>query len=108
MMESLGSELHSVYENAYNIKWSDHMSSVPFSTAYSRLMCFPFFSRWRANELIKSIPPKDLPQIRAKVAAVELLKGHRADIGLQRTWHGNYIASVSLAGDMKLFSRWII
>uniref|UniRef100_A0A8C3H7D3 Unconventional myosin-Id n=1 Tax=Chrysemys picta bellii TaxID=8478 RepID=A0A8C3H7D3_CHRPI len=51
------------------------------------------YRRWRANVLIKSIPPEDLPQLRAKVAAMELLKGHRADIGLQRAWEGNYIAS---------------
>ncbi|XP_042332363.1 unconventional myosin-Id isoform X1 [Sceloporus undulatus] len=51
------------------------------------------YFRWKAHELIKSIPPKDLPQIRAKVAAVELLKGHRVDIGLQRAWQGNYLAS---------------
>ncbi|XP_015278854.1 PREDICTED: unconventional myosin-Id-like [Gekko japonicus] len=51
------------------------------------------YHRWRAHELIKSIPPKDLPQIRAKVAAMELLKGHRADIGLHRAWHGDYMAS---------------
>uniref|UniRef100_A0A8C3S0V5 Unconventional myosin-Id n=1 Tax=Chelydra serpentina TaxID=8475 RepID=A0A8C3S0V5_CHESE len=53
------------------------------------------YHRWRANVLIKSIPPEDLPQLRAKVAAMELLKGHRADIGLQRAWEGNYIASVN-------------
>ncbi|XP_043359282.1 unconventional myosin-Id isoform X1 [Dermochelys coriacea] len=51
------------------------------------------YHRWRANVLIKSIPPEDLPQLRAKVAAMELLKGHRADIELQRAWEGNYIAS---------------
>ncbi|KAK9396817.1 unconventional myosin-Id [Crotalus adamanteus] len=50
------------------------------------------YYRWRAHELIKSIPPKDLPQIKAKVAALELLKGHRGDIGLQRVWQGNYLA----------------
>uniref|UniRef100_A0A670YQU6 Myosin ID n=1 Tax=Pseudonaja textilis TaxID=8673 RepID=A0A670YQU6_PSETE len=50
------------------------------------------YYRWRAHELIKSIPPKDLPQIKAKVAALELLKGHRGDIGLQRNWQGNYLA----------------
>ncbi|NXC88753.1 MYO1D protein, partial [Cercotrichas coryphoeus] len=48
--------------------------------------------RWRAAELIRSVPPEALPQLRAKVAAMELLKGHRADIGLQRAWRGNYIA----------------
>lgn len=30
---------------------------------------------------------------------MELLKGHRADIGLQRAWQGNYIALVS-AGEL--------
>lgn len=54
-----------------------------------------FCGRWRAGELIRSIPPKDLPQLRAKVAAMEVLKGHRADLGLQRAWEGNYIALVS-------------
>ncbi|NXP34171.1 MYO1D protein, partial [Leiothrix lutea] len=51
-----------------------------------------FGGRWRAAELIRSVPPEMLPQLRAKVAAMELLKGHRADIGLQRAWQGNYIA----------------
>ncbi|GCB60495.1 hypothetical protein scyTo_0014182 [Scyliorhinus torazame] len=51
------------------------------------------FQRWRAYQLIKSIPPADLPQIKAKVAAVENLKGQRVDLGLQRTWEGNYLAT---------------
>ncbi|KAJ7398343.1 Unconventional myosin-Ig [Pitangus sulphuratus] len=50
------------------------------------------YHRWRAGELIRSVPPEVLPQLRAKVAAMEVLKGHRADIGLQRAWQGNYIA----------------
>lgn len=54
-----------------------------------------FYGRWRAGELIRSVPPEVLPQLRAKVAAMEVLKGHRADIGLQRAWEGNYIALVS-------------
>lgn len=54
-----------------------------------------FTYRWRASQLIKSIPASDLPQVRAKVAAMEMLKGHRADLGLQRAWEGNYLASVS-------------
>lgn len=53
-----------------------------------------FTSRWRASELIKSLPASDLPQVRAKVAAMEMLKGQRADLGLQRAWEGNYLASV--------------
>ena len=54
-----------------------------------------FIYRWRASQLIKSIPASDLPQVRAKVAAMEMLKGQRADLGLQRAWEGNYLASVS-------------
>lgn len=55
-----------------------------------------FACRWRASQLIKTIPASDLPQVRAKVAAMEMLKGQRADLGLQRAWEGNYLASVSL------------
>ncbi|XP_021104543.1 unconventional myosin-Id isoform X4 [Heterocephalus glaber] len=51
------------------------------------------FNRWRASQLIKSIPASDLPQVRAKVTAMEMLKGQRADLGLQRVWEGNYLAS---------------
>ncbi|XP_074045056.1 unconventional myosin-Id isoform X2 [Macrotis lagotis] len=53
------------------------------------------YQRWRAAQLIRSIPPADLPQVRAKVAAMEMLKGHRADLGLQRAWEGNYLAAKS-------------
>lgn len=56
------------------------------------------YGRWRAGELIRSVPPKDLPQLRAKVAAMEVLKGHRADLGLQRAWEGDYITLVSTRG----------
>ena len=59
-----------------------------------------FCGRWRAGELIRSVPPEVLPQLRAKVAAMEVLKGHRADIGLQRAWEGNYIALVSTSEAM--------
>ncbi|MBN3271327.1 MYO1D protein, partial [Polyodon spathula] len=49
------------------------------------------YNRWRASHLIRSLPPEDLPQVRAKVAALETLKGHRADLGLLRAWEGNYL-----------------
>ncbi|XP_032890982.1 unconventional myosin-Id [Amblyraja radiata] len=51
------------------------------------------YQRWRAFQLIKSIPPADLPQVRAKVAAFANLKGQRGDLGLQRSWEGNYLAT---------------
>ncbi|CAH2302745.1 unconventional myosin-Id [Pelobates cultripes] len=49
--------------------------------------------RWRAYQLIKTLPVAEIPKVRAKVAAFENLKGHRADMGLQRIWEGSYLAS---------------
>ncbi|XP_053569259.1 unconventional myosin-Id-like [Bombina bombina] len=49
--------------------------------------------RWRAFHLIKSLPPAEIPKVRAKVAALENLKGHRTDMGLQRHWEGSYLTS---------------
>lgn len=31
--------------------------------------------------------------MRAKVASLEALKGQRADLGLHRSWEGNYLVS---------------
>lgn len=42
--------------------------------------------------------------MRAKVAALETLKGHRADMGLQRAWEGNYLVSV-IGGSFSSFSN---
>uniref|UniRef100_A0A8C9SZ44 Myosin ID n=1 Tax=Scleropages formosus TaxID=113540 RepID=A0A8C9SZ44_SCLFO len=52
-----------------------------------------FSLRWWAWTLIRSLSPEDVLQVRAKVAALESLKGHRADLGLQRAWEGNYMVS---------------
>lgn len=62
----------------------------------SKTFCL-FTYRWRASQLIKTIPASDFcPQVRAKVAVRNKLKGQRADLGPQRAWEGNYLASVSL------------
>uniref|UniRef100_A0A672GXY9 Unconventional myosin-Id n=1 Tax=Salarias fasciatus TaxID=181472 RepID=A0A672GXY9_SALFA len=50
-------------------------------------------SRWWAWTLIKGLSPEEALQVRAKVACLEALKGHRADMGLQRAWEGNYLVS---------------
>ncbi|KAJ3607764.1 hypothetical protein NHX12_024815, partial [Muraenolepis orangiensis] len=47
--------------------------------------------KWWAWTLIKGLNPEEVLQIRAKVAALEALKGQRADLGLQRAWEGNYL-----------------
>uniref|UniRef100_A0A8C9QWT9 Unconventional myosin-Id n=1 Tax=Scleropages formosus TaxID=113540 RepID=A0A8C9QWT9_SCLFO len=55
------------------------------------------YNRWWAWTLIRSLSPEDVLQVRAKVAALESLKGHRADLGLQRAWEGNYMGSSCFA-----------
>lgn len=55
-------------------------------------------SRWWAWTLIKGLTPEETLQVRAKVASLEALKGQRADMGLQRTWEGNYLVSVRDGG----------
>uniref|UniRef100_A0A4W3JKB0 Myosin IG n=1 Tax=Callorhinchus milii TaxID=7868 RepID=A0A4W3JKB0_CALMI len=52
------------------------------------------FNRWRARQIVKNIPPSDMPQIKAKVAAMDVLQGLRKDWGFQRTWEHNYLSSV--------------
>nr|AAQ11360.1 myosin 1d [Xenopus laevis] len=51
------------------------------------------YNRWRGYQIIKSLPPAEIPKVRAKVAAFENLKGHRVDMGLQGCWEGSYLAS---------------
>ncbi|XP_072185071.1 unconventional myosin-Ig isoform X2 [Excalfactoria chinensis] len=53
------------------------------------------FRRWRARQIIKNIPPSDMAQIRAKVAAMGVLHGLRKDWGCQRGWMRDYLSSTS-------------
>ncbi|XP_071890163.1 unconventional myosin-Ig [Anas platyrhynchos] len=53
------------------------------------------FRRWRARQIVKNIPPSDMAQIRAKVAAMEVLQGLRKDWGCQRGWARDYLSSAS-------------
>uniref|UniRef100_A0AC11BY26 Myosin ID n=1 Tax=Ovis aries TaxID=9940 RepID=A0AC11BY26_SHEEP len=93
------SYIHEVARRFHGIKtMRDYGKHVQWPTPPKVLHRFEevlqaIFNRWRASQLIKTIPASDLPQVRAKVAAVEMLKGQRADLGLQRAWEGNYLAS---------------
>ncbi|KAM4874455.1 unconventional myosin-Ig isoform 2-T2 [Thomomys bottae] len=55
--------------------------------------CQTLFCRWRARQLVKNIPPSDMAQIKAKVAAMEALQGLRQDWGCQRAWVRDYLSS---------------
>lgn len=52
-------------------------------------------SRWRARQLVKNIPPSDMAQIKAKVAAMAALQELRQDWGCRRAWARDYLSSVS-------------
>ncbi|KAM4689823.1 unconventional myosin-Ig [Discoglossus pictus] len=50
------------------------------------------FKRWRARLIVKNIPPSDMSQIKAKVAAMEALQDLRKDVGYQRAWKRDYLS----------------
>ena len=54
----------------------------------------PSSRRWRARQIVKNIPPSDMAQIRAKVAAMGVLHGLRKDWGCQRGWVRDYLSLV--------------
>ncbi|XP_053465671.1 unconventional myosin-Ig isoform X2 [Nycticebus coucang] len=57
--------------------------------------CQALFCRWRARQLVKNIPPSDMAQIKAKVAAMGALQGLRQDWGCRRAWNRDYLSSAA-------------
>lgn len=43
---------------------------------------------------MKKIPPSDMLEVRAKIAALTALKGERKDWGVGRAWERDYLANV--------------
>uniref|UniRef100_A0A4W6EJ74 Myosin IG n=1 Tax=Lates calcarifer TaxID=8187 RepID=A0A4W6EJ74_LATCA len=50
--------------------------------------------RWWARQIVKNIPPSDMLEVRAKVAALTALSGERKDWGFSRPWERDYLANV--------------
>uniref|UniRef100_A0A8C3AVB6 Myosin IG n=1 Tax=Cyclopterus lumpus TaxID=8103 RepID=A0A8C3AVB6_CYCLU len=46
-------------------------------------------------QIVKNIPPSDMLEVRAKVAALTALSGDRKDWGVSRAWERNYLANTS-------------
>uniref|UniRef100_A0A8C0MFX0 Myosin IG n=2 Tax=Canis lupus familiaris TaxID=9615 RepID=A0A8C0MFX0_CANLF len=57
--------------------------------------CHVLFCRWRARQLVKNIPPSDMAQIKAKVAAMGVLQELRQDWGCRRAWVRDYLSSAT-------------
>uniref|UniRef100_A0A674CID8 Myosin 1D n=1 Tax=Salmo trutta TaxID=8032 RepID=A0A674CID8_SALTR len=82
------------FKNVRSMK--DHGKHVKWPTPPKVLRRFEevlrsFYNRWWAWMLIKDMTPEEKLRIRAKGATLEALKDQRPDLGLQRTWEGNYL-----------------
>ncbi|XP_025971791.1 unconventional myosin-Ig [Dromaius novaehollandiae] len=78
----------------------DYGKSVPWPPPPAALARFQdnsqlLFRRWRARQIVKNIPPSDMAQIRAKVAAMGVLQGLRKDWGCRRSWARDYLSSAT-------------
>ncbi|KAM9558529.1 unconventional myosin-Id-like [Salvelinus alpinus] len=82
------------FKNVRSMK--DHGKHVKWPTPPKVLRRFEealrsLYNRWWAWMLIKDMTPEEKLRIRAKGATLEALKDQRPDLGLQRTWEGNYL-----------------
>uniref|UniRef100_A0A8C6TSW5 Myosin IG n=1 Tax=Neogobius melanostomus TaxID=47308 RepID=A0A8C6TSW5_9GOBI len=51
------------------------------------------YKRWWARQMVKNIPPSDMLEVRAKVAAYSALSGERKDWGVRRAWERDYLSN---------------
>uniref|UniRef100_A0A8B9HZ74 Myosin IG n=1 Tax=Astyanax mexicanus TaxID=7994 RepID=A0A8B9HZ74_ASTMX len=89
-------EVERRFANVRNM--SDYGKSVEWPTPPAALMQFHRITqhlhrRWRARQIVKNIPPSDMPEVRAKVAALGALSGERVDWGFNRAWERDYLAN---------------
>ncbi|EPQ18077.1 Myosin-Ig [Myotis brandtii] len=69
-----------------DLGWEPGAAQAPLSTCPCR---------WRARQLVKNIPPSDMAQIKAKVAAMGALQELRPDWGCRRAWLRDYLSSAA-------------
>lgn len=55
---------------------------------------------------MKNIPPSDMLEVRAKVAALTALSGERKDWGFSRAWERDYLANVRITQEQKQKTKW--
>ncbi|GAA6088166.1 unconventional myosin-Ig isoform X1 [Tachysurus ichikawai] len=89
-------EVEKRFENVRNME--DYGKSVEWPTPPAALLQFHKITqhlhcRWRARRIVKNIPPSDMAEVRAKVAAMSALRGERVDWGYSRAWERDYLAS---------------
>uniref|UniRef100_A0A8K9WMJ5 Myosin IG n=1 Tax=Oncorhynchus mykiss TaxID=8022 RepID=A0A8K9WMJ5_ONCMY len=91
---------------------ADYGKSVEWPTPPAALTQFHSITqklhrRWRARQIVKNIPPSDMGEIRAKVAALGALNGERKDWGCGRSWERDYLVrdSHQSSSNFILFSQ---
>ncbi|ROK35666.1 Unconventional myosin-Ig [Anabarilius grahami] len=85
---------------------ADYGKSVEWPTPPAALVQFHritqhLYRRWWARQLIKNIPPSDMAEVRAKVAALSALSGERVDWGYSRAWERDYLANLNWFNNTK-------
>uniref|UniRef100_A0A3B4E0K1 Myosin IG n=1 Tax=Pygocentrus nattereri TaxID=42514 RepID=A0A3B4E0K1_PYGNA len=85
---------------------TDYGKSVEWPTPPAALMQFHKITqhlhrRWRARQIVKNIPPSDMAEVRAKVAALGALSGERLDWGFNRAWERDYLANLNWFNNTK-------
>ncbi|XP_010749096.2 unconventional myosin-Ig [Larimichthys crocea] len=78
---------------------ADYGKSVEWPTPPAALSQFHNITvmlhrRWWARQIVKNIPPSDMLEVRAKVAALTALSGERKDWGVSRAWERDYLSNV--------------
>ncbi|XP_075867895.1 unconventional myosin-Ig isoform X2 [Nelusetta ayraudi] len=78
---------------------SDYGRSVEWPTPPAALAQFHKITvmlhrRWWARQIVKKIPPSDMLEVQAKVAALTALSRQRKDWGVSRAWERDYLANV--------------
>uniref|UniRef100_A0A674D9E5 Myosin IG n=1 Tax=Salmo trutta TaxID=8032 RepID=A0A674D9E5_SALTR len=90
-------EVERRFTNVRNM--ADYGKSVEWPTPPAALAQFDSITqqlhrRWRARQIVKNIPPSDMGEVRAKVAALGALSGERKDWGCGRPWERDYLSNV--------------
>uniref|UniRef100_A0AAX7UYW1 Myosin IG n=1 Tax=Astatotilapia calliptera TaxID=8154 RepID=A0AAX7UYW1_ASTCA len=72
---------------------ADYGKSLEWPTPPAALSQFHSITvMWWARQIVKNIPPSDMLEVRAKVAAMTALSGERKDWGVSRAWERDYLA----------------
>uniref|UniRef100_A0A669BFL3 Myosin IG n=1 Tax=Oreochromis niloticus TaxID=8128 RepID=A0A669BFL3_ORENI len=73
---------------------ADYGKSLEWPTPPAALSQFHSITvMWWARQIVKNIPPSDMLEVRAKVAAMTALSGERKDWGVSRAWERDYLGN---------------